>query len=478
MMRFVFVFFSLLVVGGGAEQNKYNVLIIAVDDLRPELGCYGAKHVFSPNIDQLAAEGRMFTHHYVAVATCGASRYAMLTGRRPSVSGAMGNGALYSGKTALKHELLAGAQSLPELFKRSGYRTSCIGKISHQPDGKVFAYNASGDGRVEVPNAWDELPTPYGVWKRGWGIFFAYGNGRHREDKSGYRPVMEFPDCGDSELPDGQLADTAIDALKRMKDERFFLSVGFFKPHLPFVAPKKYWDMYEGQEIPLAPNGAKGSKHWHGSGEFFGYQFPFEKKKPLADENARKARQAYFACVSYTDAQVGRVLAELKRVELDKNTIVVLWGDHGWHLGDNQMWGKHSPLEYANRSPLILRVPGMKQAGTPTAAVVETVDIFPTLAELCDTKFKKTEKPLSGVSLASILNQPEHPGKTAAISYWRQARSVRTQQYRLIVDKRKPLELYDHKTDPHEAKNLAQEKPEVVERLRKLADVEPVLVEF
>jgi len=467
---------ALAVIAGAA--TKPNVLFIAIDDLRPELGAYGAKHIQSPNIDSLAASGLTFNHHYVAIPTCGASRYAMLTGRRPSESKAMNNDAFYPGKrTALSRKELPGAQSMPELFRRNGYFTSCIGKISHTPDGKVYEYNGKGTGEDEVPLAWDELPTPYGKWKRGWGVFFAYAEGRHREDGSGYRPLMEFPDCGDSDLPDGMLADTAINALGRLKDKPFFLALGFIKPHLPFVAPKKYWDLYEGKEIPLAPNKEKGSAWWHASGEFYGYKVPFEKQRPLPDEDARTARRAYFACVSYTDAQVGRVLAELKRLGLDKNAIVVLWGDHGWHLGDNQIWGKHSPLEFATRSPLIIRVPGMEHAGGTTDALVETVDIFPTLVDLCDPAFTRLEFKPGGVSLVPVLKNPGLHGKTAAISDWNKARSIRTQDHRLIFGGKEPAELYDYRTDPYEKKNIAAENPDLVEKLLKLAEDTPRLIE-
>ena len=187
---------------GPTGQNRYNVLFIAIDDLRPELGCYGVKEAQSPNLDRLAKSGMLFTRQYAAVPTCGASRYALLTGRSPRNTGVTANNeAFYPGKTALDPSLLSGAQSLPEQFHRSGYQTVCIGKVSHTADGRVYAYNGVGDGRPELPNAWDALPTPFGAWQRGWGIFFAYEGGKHREDGQKHDALLEFTAKNDDDLP-------------------------------------------------------------------------------------------------------------------------------------------------------------------------------------------------------------------------------------------------------------------------------------
>jgi len=455
------------------DTNRYNVLFICVDDLRPELGCTGADYAITPNIDRLAQSGRLFTRHYVQVPTCGASRFALLTGRTPAESRALSNHALYRGKTALKQNgNPKGAQSMPELFRRSGYHTSLIGKVSHTADGKVYAYNGSGNGHPELPKAWDEFLTPYGPWKRGWGIFFAYAGGKHREDGSGFRPVMQSPDVGDSDLPDGLMADAAIAALKANKNRRFFIGLGFFKPHLPFVAPKKYWDLYENVDIPLAANKKKTSAYALKSGECYGYNFPFKKTRPLADKDALKMRRAYLACVSYTDAQIGRVLDQLDALGLRDSTIVVLWGDHGWHLGDNQVWGKHTPLDYALNSPLIIRTPNMSQPGKQSSSLVETIDIYPTLIDVCNPADKSTATKLAGQSIKPILEAAQTSGRKAALSYWSNCISIRTDSYRLIIPtgkSRKPVELYDHRTDPEEAHNIAAANPEIVTSIKKLA---------
>ena len=447
-------------------ENKYNVLFIAVDDLRPELGCYGVEYALSPNIDAFAKEAVVFDRHYVQVATCGASRYSLLTGRNPLKSKATGNNAAYSGKTALKTGLNS-AQTFPEVFKRSGYKTACIGKISHTPDGRVFAYNGKGDGRHEIPNAWDELPTPFGPWKRGWGTFFAYEGGRHREDGKGNRDLMEFKAVKDTDLPDGLMADAAIEQLRKWKNERFFIGLGFYKPHLPFVAPKQDWDAFDKIKIPNPPNEEKPqSANWHGSGEFYKYDAPFEKAKPLKNKPLTDSRRAYLACVRYVDRQIGKVLEELKNLGLDKNTIVVIWGDHGWFLGDMQMWGKHSAFEEANRSAFIVKAPGIKPQ--VSSALVESLDIFPTLLDYCQPKDKKINHELDGLSLKKLLKGEENSVREAAKSYWRGKVSIRTKTHRLITDKSgKKVELYKMDGVYTDGKNIAKENSELVEKILK-----------
>ncbi len=291
--------------------NRWNVLFIAIDDLRPELGCYGVAAAQSPNLDRFAQTAVLFDRHYVQVATCGASRYALLTGRSPAHSKVTrSNTAAYAGASAFQPSEQPGAQSMPELFRRSGYHTVCIGKISHTPDGRVFAYNGQGDGRPELPGAWSDLPTPFGPWQRGWGIFFAYANGRHREDGRGHQDLMEFSVENDADLPDGMLASEAIKQLQaaKVRNQPFFMGLGFFKPHLPFVAPKQDWEAFENKSIPLPPPGKIDSPYWHSSGEFYKYSAPFEKTRPLKPAAQRQSRRAYYACVRYVDRQVGRVL--------------------------------------------------------------------------------------------------------------------------------------------------------------------------
>ena len=446
-------------------ENRYNVVLICVDDLRPELGCYGADHVISPNIDQLAEQGLRFQQHYVMVPSCGASRYAMLTGRRPSVSGGRGHGSCHKGESALDLQPHPGAQTMPELFRRNGYATACFGKVSHNGNGLFSEENK--EVRAEVPHAWDKLPTAYGSLKSYVGAVDG-------------TPLLQFPDCTDEDLPDGKMAQACIEQLSRYAadQQRFFIAVGFHKPHLPFVAPEKYRRLYDEVEVPLAPNSTRGdTAYWHPSDEFYKqYNIPWER--PFSQQTATELRKAYMACVTYTDTQIGKVLRALNDLQLAGNTIVLLWGDHGWLLGDHDIWGKHTVLEQGVNSPLIIAVPGMKHAGQATDAIVESVDIYPTLTELCNLSFRKTRFPFDGYSLLPVLDHPEHPGKVAAISYYRshtkgynEMRGLRTSRYRLAVHLKKGspdpelVELYDLQEDPLETRNIAKARPELTARL-------------
>ena len=455
------------------DTNGLNVLFIAMDDLRTELGCYGVDYAQSPHLDRLASQGVRFTHHYVQVPTCGASRYSMLTGRTPARTRVFNNNeALYHDPAALAQEELSGAQSLPELFRRSGYKTVCIGKISHTPDGRVFAYDGTGDGRPELPHAWDELATPFGAWERGWGAFFAYTGGRHREDGQRHRDLMEFVAERDEDLPDGQMAARAIEQLRGLQKsgQRFFLGLGFFKPHLPFVATKADWEALEKVAVPPPPHPEKpDSEYWHRSGEFYGYDLPFPKANPLAAADQLRARRAYLACVRYSDRQVGKVLDALDTLGLADSTLVVVWGDNGWHLGDSQIWGKHTPFERAVNTPLIIRAPGISRAGVSCDALVESLDLYPTLMDLCQPRFTRTQYPLDGRSLRPLLDGSARSVRDAAVSYWGKAVTVRTATHRLIATRTSGgwsgKELYDLRQSPDPVENLAATEPDMVKRL-------------
>ncbi len=462
-----------------AKGESRNILLICVDDLRPELGCFGVEHAQSPHLDRFARDSIRFTNHFVQVPTCGASRYALLTGRSPARSGVTAsNTALYQGASALPQGESEHARSMPELFRLHGYRTICIGKVSHTADGRVYEYNGQGDGHLELPGAWDELPTPFGPWERGWGIFFAYANGRHREDGQGHRDVMEFVAEEDDALPDGLLASTAIEQLQDLasRDQPFFLAVGFFKPHLPFVATREDWEAFENVEIPLPDYlGRPESPYWHGSGEFFKYDFPFEASKPLPDDHLLACRRAYLACVRYTDRQIGRVLDGLDAAGLSDDTIVVVWGDHGWNLGDAQLWGKHTLFERAVRSPLMIRVPGMENAGASCDAMVESLDILPTLVELVGINLLGTEPAIAmehradGISLTPLMADPTASIRTAAVSYWQRTVSARDADFRLIATRGEQgwqsLELYTAANNFDPVENVAEQHPDVVQRL-------------
>lgn len=423
----------------------------------------------TPSLDRLAAEGRPFRRHYVQVPTCGASRYALFTGIRPSSNDHLRNDAFVR---LLPREEQDRPESFVHLFRRNGYYTAAIGKVTHYPDSRIYTYDGEGDGQVEMPFSWDETTGPVGKWGTAWNAFFGYADGSNRNQKPGQLPAYEMADAPDTSYADGLIAQLAIRKLQELKDRRFFLAVGFFKPHLPFTAPKRYWDLYDADEIAVSPNPDApigiNPASLHDSREMFGNYGQHADEgaagKRIDDSYARTLRHAYRAAVSYVDAQIGKVLNELDRLGLAEKTIVVVWGDHGWHLGDQTIWGKHTTFERALRSPLILRVPGMALPGLPADGLVETLDLYPTLAELCGIA---PPEDLSGSSLVPLLRDPDHPGKDGAFGYWNGRRTLRTDRYRLTrYTTGVPLiELFDHLEDANETTNVADQYPGIVESL-------------
>ncbi|MBT3243222.1 MAG: sulfatase [Bacteroidetes bacterium] len=477
-----------------SEPQQPNVLFIAVDDLRPELACYGADYIHSPNMDKLADQGFLFTNHYVSVPTCGASRFSLLTGNYPVSTVQVGNEAIHkdiSGKPETE---------IPESFvhhlRRNGYYTVGIGKVSHYVDGLLYGYTDSIGSEYEMPHSWDEMLFDNGKWGTGWNAFFGYADGSNRQSMKRQVKPYEGADVGDNGYPDGLSTQLAIKKLRELvandgspdADQEnqaqvkkpFFLAVGYFKPHLPFNSPKKYWDLYDESEIPLSPfpelpeNVHKASLH--GSGEFNGYQLGDEKASlnaPVSDEYARKLRHAYAACVSYIDAQIGILMNELEELNLDDNTHVIIWGDHGWHLGDQMVWGKHTIFDYATRSTLIIR-PRTKDQRPKTndqsiSYVVGTVDLYPTIMELCGIEMPYAG---DGESMMPLMNNPEmDTWKNATFSYFRKGISLRTERYRLTKyfrNQEPVIELYDHNNDPYESKNIAQDNPEITDSLMRI----------
>lgn len=470
------LFWVVLIASGASAQSRKhpNVVFIMVDDLRPDLHCYGNPVIHSPNIDMLAAEGCLFTKQYAVVPTCGASRCAILTGLLPRSTAALSNEAcvtFLSGKPPTDDP-----RTFVANLKKNGYYTVGIGKISHYPDGYVYPYLGKKSNQLELPYSWDEMLLNPGKWHNGWNAFFGYADGTNRNALHAQVKPYEHADVSDEGYPDGLTADLAIRKLDELKKRKqpFFLAVGFFKPHLPFNAPEKYWDLYKDSEISLTPSpdipqGINRASLAPGSGELNGYRLGDEKPTldaPASASYSRELRHAYYACVSYADAQVGKVLSELKKSGLDKNTIVVLWSDHGWHLGDDRIWGKHTLFEWALRNVLIVKAPGMKK-GVRTDAVVSSADIYPTLMELCHVPMPhKTD----GKSFVPLLKRPGQSWNNVAYSYYLNGISMRTDRYRLTKYFRKQqpqVELYDHQVDPYENKNIASSHPEIVDSLMK-----------
>ncbi len=473
-----FSMFSVLVAGSlttsaGDKQTagKPNVLFICIDDLRPELGCYGNNYIKSPNIDRLAQTGVVFTNHFAQVPTCGASRCCLLTGMLPKTAKHLSNEAC--------REFISGKPEteVPETFihhlKRNGYYTVGIGKISHYVDGLLYEYTDPVGTEYELPHSWNEMLLNPGKWGTGWNAFFGYADGQNRQSMKKQVKPYEMADVEDTGYPDGLTAELALTKLSELSKnkEPFFLAVGFFKPHLPFNAPKKYWDMYDESRIPLSPNPFipenVNKASLHNSGEFNGYELGDEKASlngPVSDAYARKIRHAYFACVSYTDAQVGKLLKKLETLGLAENTVVVIWGDHGWHLGDQLVWGKHTIFERALKSALIVKVPGVTHGGN-ISSVVSTIDIYPTIIDLCKMKMPVQT---DGKSLVPLLNDAKAAWKEASFGYFNSGISLRTERYRLtryFRNQEPTIELYDHNKDPNETKNIAGDYPGVVKSL-------------
>ncbi|WP_299666192.1 sulfatase [uncultured Polaribacter sp.] len=455
------IIFSLLFLqcASLSKKQKPNILLICVDDLRPELNSFGSNYIHSPNIDKLAKNGISFQKHFVNAPSCGPSRYTLLTGQY----GSAGNDALFlrSEKITQKSEVID--PSMPKWFKNSGYTTVSVGKVSHHPGGRG-GIDWNDSTQIELPNAWNRHLMPVAEWQHPRGMMHGLANGEIRK-KAKDMDVFQAVEGNDNTYPDGAITDEALKQLQLLATDTkkpFFLAVGIIKPHLPFGAPKSYLDLYKNIELPKIkhPKKPKGTTTWHKSGEFNSYnnwgKNP-NKNSVFADE----VRKHYAACVSYADAQVGKILAALKRTGADKNTIVVLWGDHGWHLGEHGIWGKHSLFEESLHSPLIISYPEMQHTSHKTNAMVETVDIFPTL---CDLTGVKVPEFASGVSLKNIMENKNAEGHNA-LAYKRGASTLRTKTHRLTLHKNGFVELYDHTSSEGETKNVAKDNPKLVIKL-------------
>jgi iduronate 2-sulfatase len=445
---------------------KPNVLLICVDDLRPELKSLGADYIHSPAMDSIVKSGRAFTRHYVQAPTCGASRYSLLTGKYGTAAKLRSNDALLSVAGKADTEPF----NLPRQFRTQGYRTVAIGKISHYPGG-LGGKDWNDATKVEMPGSWDLNLMPTGPWKTPQKAMHGLADGKPRI--SGACPVNEHLEGDDFRYHDAWIGKEALSQLDDLADKKqpFFLAVGLIKPHLPFACPKQYLDLYKDVKLPPIPHPKKpeGLSTWHGSGEFFGnYVSEDPRTDPaVADEMSK----SYAACVSYVDAQVELILKKLDELKLTEKTIVVLWGDHGWHLGEHGVWGKHTLFEESLRAPLVIRYPGMAKPGELSDAVVETVDIYPTLCELAGISIPDF---LSGKSLIKQMENPVAEGDVA-LGFSPKADTIRTAQYRLIRHLGKKegelaIELYDHTSAEKETKNLAETKPEVIKELLGLLD--------
>ena len=478
------------------EPTKPNVLFIIVDDLKPILGCYGDPFVKTPNIDRFAKEGVIFTNTYCQQAVCGPSRASFLTGMRPDYTGVWD---LETEMRNINPEIL----SMPQFFKQNGYITAGIGKVFDsrsvdenidKPSWSIPFYKKSNDyypkemgkakGRYRGVKVLEEIE----IYEKIGGAKGLTGKELSNFIKINAKPSVESLDIPDNAYIDGATVLHSKDILKVLKENAkpFFFAVGITKPHLPFAVPKKYWDLYNRDEIQLAEFRENANNSplvaYHGAGELYKYadippiasfsdvkggmELPFDKQKELI--------HGYYASVSYADALIGKLISTLESLDLKDNTIVTIIGDHGWHLGDHNLWCKHSNFEQATRIPMIFKIPGIK--ASKTSALAEAVDIFPTL---CDATGIKIPEQLQGASLMPILMETKSKVKDYAVSQYRRGKnmrtfgySIRTERYRLTLWMKdfyrlyKPFdegyivsgELYDYDNDPLETENYYNNK--------------------
>ena len=411
-------------------DQRYNVLFIIVDDLRPLLGCYGYPEMHTPNIDRLAERGTLFNRAYCQYPVCNPSRASILTGLRPETNGVQDNHTYFS-------ETVPNVVTFPQHFKNNGYHTRSIGKIGHRQTAR------------DVELSWS---AP--IWSAPQTLYSKF---------SSWRAL----DVDDDKLRDGKVAKRAVEVLEEVKDLQFLLAVGFHKPHLPFNAPTKYYELYNTPVTNEVPHVIPNSKN-----EIRGYYDIPSGDVPLSEEKTIELIRGYMAATSYMDAQVGRVLAQLDKLNLTEKTIILLCGDHGFHLGEHGAWAKRTTYEVALRTPLIVSIPRQEHFGIKTDALVELVDIFPTLCDACQLPIFPQ---LEGISMVPVIQQPTTPWKSAAFSkvgkeYGK--RSIRTERYRYTeheINASSGKELYDHNTDPDENVNIAN-LPENMELVSQLSE--------
>ena len=429
--------------------GKLNVLFIGVDDLRCQLGCFGDSYAKTPNIDKLAEEGLLFNRAYCQQAVCSPSRASFMTGLRPNTT------KVWDLETHFR-KALPDAITLPQYFKQQGYHTQSVGKIYHDP---AWAQDAP---------SWS-VPETFAV----------------TETKGKYVLKIHLPATGswktaatenvavaDEAYIDGQVSKAAIEILAEIKDKPFFLAVGFRRPHLPFSAPEKYWNLYERETLPLPKNPSKPAHvpelAMHNSTELRTYN-DIPDSGPLSEEKIRELIHGYYASTSYVDVQIGKIINELDRLGLREETIIVLWSDHGYHLGERDLWCKTSNFELDTRVPLIIAYPDQVKKGVQTNALVELVDLYPTLADLAGLSVPQG---LEGTSLKPLFSSPGLPWKEAAFSQFPRSSpkhhspimgySVRTNDFRytewqelnsgMVV----ATELYDHRYDSLETENVSE----------------------
>ncbi|HET6768867.1 MAG TPA: sulfatase [Chitinophagaceae bacterium] len=424
------------------QKKKYNVLFIASDDLNVDMECYGFSFVKTPNLNRLVTRATRFDRAYNQYPLCNPSRASLLTGYRPDVTG------VYNLQKNFR-ENLPKAITLPQFFKNNGYYSARVGKIFHYGVPGQIGTNGMDDSV-----SWNKRINP---------------KGRDKTDENlvtNYTPniplgaAMSYliADGNDEEQTDGMIAKEAIAIMEENKDKPFFLAVGFFRPHCPFIAPKKYFDLYPLDKIPLPKEIAT---DWNDKPEVARRTIPLNYD--LDETKRRELLRAYYASITFMDAQIGKLLDALDRLKLSDNTIIVFWSDHGYNVGQHGQWMKQSLFEHSARTPLIISVPGITQ-GRNTGRPVELLDIYPTLADICGLK---SPADLQGKTLVPLLKDPASKWSKAAFTQTTRVvngqlimgRSIRTERWRYTEwnKGKNGIELYDYTTDPDEFINLAKD---------------------
>ena len=465
--------------------QKPNVLLILVDDLKPAMGCYGDNAAITPNMDALARRGMQFDMAYCNQAVCAPSRFTLMLGAHSTSTGLYGLGSHL-------RKAWPGAVTMPQYFAKHGYRTESLGKVFHighgnQGDPESFSVPHFHDKVIEYL---DPESTDGGKLTREEALFTNQKLGQIRSLPRG--AAYESPVVNDTDYADGRVADETVKRLKAAKQRLgkdgtpFFITAGFVRPHLPFSAPKKYWDMHDPANLPMPVNKAfpkdAPKVALKRGGEIAAFK-PVPPNGEIDEELTRKLIHGYYASTSYVDAQIGKVTSALEQLGLAKETIVVLWGDHGWHLGDLSIWTKHTNFEQANRIPIIVIAPGLAKQGSATGQLAETVDLYPTLAELAGLPAPSGPQPIDGVSLVPVLKNPKARVRDHAFHAYprgKLGRAIRTERYRLVEwknhakpDEAAEYELYDYQSDHNEMQNHAATHPKVVEQLKAILAKHP-----
>lgn len=469
------------------QEKPKNVLMILVDDLKLTLGCYGDEVAISPNIDRLAEMGVRFNNAYCNQAVSVASRYNLLTGLRSTSTGLYDFGKEF-------RDVIPDAVTLPQFFMNAGYHAEAIGKVYHEGHGNVndvasWSIPHHKDKLIEyiVPESTKGQLTREEAYFENTKMHFP-DLPHNRELPRG--AAWEAPDVLDEAYADGRIARHTINRLRELKkqpDQAFFLAVGFVRPHLPFSVPKKYWDLYDPADLPMPqyvedPQNAPRVATKRG-GEIDQFEPIPVGVHGFEDDLTRKLIHGYYASMSYMDTQLGRILDELERLEMLDDLIIVFWGDHGWHLGDHGYWTKHTNFEEANHIPLIMVAPNHAIPNTATNQLTETVDIYPTLTELAGLGNPTVPQGIDGLSMVPVLKNTKRTIRNHAYHAFPRGkylgRAIRTERYRMVEwknwgdDTDVLYELYDYKLDPLETKNIAEDQPKVLSKLKKILQQHP-----